>query len=42
MHNRLVKAGIKGIVNMTNVVLTVPDGVKIENLSIVNALKMVI
>ena len=42
MHNRLVKAGIKGIVNMTNVVLTVPDGVKIENLSILNALKMVI
>lgn len=42
MCNRLVKAGIKGIVNMTNVVLTVPDGVKIENLSIVNALKMVI
>lgn len=42
MCNRLVKAGIKGIVNMTNVVLTVPDGVKIENLSIVNALKLVI
>lgn len=42
MCNRLVKAGIKGIVNMTNVVLMVPDGVKIENLSIVNALKMVI
>ncbi|MCQ2602152.1 MAG: hypothetical protein MJ184_12395 [Treponema sp.] len=42
MCNRLVKAGIKGIVNMTNVVLTVPEGVKIENLSIVNALKLVI
>ena len=42
MCNRLVKAGIKGIVNMTNVVLKVPDGVKIENLSIVNALKLVI
>lgn len=42
MANRLVKAGIKGIINMTNVVLKVPEGVKIENLSILNALKMVI
>lgn len=42
MANRLVKAGIKGIINMTNVVLKVPEGVKVENLSILNALKMVI
>lgn len=42
MCNRLVKAGIKGIVNMTNVVLMVPDGVKVENISIINALKLVI
>lgn len=42
MVNRLVKAGIKGIVNMTNVVLKVPGGVKIENVSILNALKLVI
>lgn len=42
MANRLVKAGIKGIVNMTNVVLKVPEGVKMENLSILNALKLVI
>lgn len=45
--NKLCLAGIKGIVNMTQVILTVPDGVdkksvKIENLSIMNALKMVI
>ena len=42
MVNRLVKAGIKGIVNMTNVVLKVPESVKVENLSILNALKLVI
>jgi len=42
MCNRLVKAGIKGIVNMTNLVLTVPESVKLENLSIMNALKLVI
>lgn len=42
MANRLIKAGIKGIVNMTNVVLKVPESVKVENLSILNALKLVI
>lgn len=42
MANRLVKAGIKGIINMTNIVLKVPESVKVENLSILNALKMVI
>lgn len=42
MLNRLVSAGIKGIINMTNVVLKVPEGVKIENLSVLNALKLVI
>jgi len=52
MCNHLVKAGIKGIVNMTNVMLTVPEditpdgvkpnSVKIENLSVINALKLVI
>ena len=41
MCNRLVKAGVTGIVNMTRAVLKVPDGVKIENLSILNALKMI-
>lgn len=42
MCNRLIKAGIKGIVNMTNVMLKVPESVKIENISILNALKLVI
>ena len=41
MCDRLVKAGITGIVNMTRAVLKVPDGVKIENVSIMNALKLV-
>jgi redox-sensing transcriptional repressor len=41
MCDRLVKAGITGIVNMTRAVLKVPDGVKIENVSILNALKLV-
>lgn len=42
MAERLVKAGIKGIVNMTNVVLKLPESVKVENLSILNALNLVI
>ena len=33
MADRLVKYGIKGIVNYTNVILTVPDGFKLENAS---------
>ena len=41
MCDRLVKAGVTGIVNMTRAVLKVPDGVKIENLSVLNALKMI-
>ena len=41
MCDRLVKAGVTGIVNMTRAVLKVPDGVKVENLSVVNALKMI-
>ena len=41
MCDRLVKAGITGIVNMTRAVLKVPAGVKIENVSILNALKLV-
>ncbi|SFI74367.1 redox-sensing transcriptional repressor [Treponema bryantii] len=41
MCDRLVKAGIKGIVNMTRMVLSVPEGIKIENLSVLNALKMI-
>ncbi|MCQ2587985.1 MAG: Gfo/Idh/MocA family oxidoreductase [Treponema sp.] len=42
MTDRLVKAGIKGIVNMTGVILKVPQNVKVENISILNALNMVI
>ena len=41
MCDRLVKAGITGIVNMTNSVLRVPENVKVENLSIVNSLKII-
>ncbi len=41
MCDRLIKAGVTGIVNMTRAVLKVPDGVKVENLSILNALKLV-
>ena len=42
MADRLIKAGIKGIVNMTNVVLLVPETVKVQNLSIKNALQLVV
>ncbi len=41
MCDRLVKAGITGIVNMTNSTLRVPENVKVENLSIVNSLKII-
>ena len=41
MCDRLIKAGITGIVNMTRTVLKVPDGVKVENVSVVTALKLV-
>ena len=42
MTKLLMKAEIKGIVNMTNVVLPVDDTVKVQNLSIRNALQLVI
>ena len=41
MCDRLVKAGVTGIVNMTNSVLRVPQNVKVENVSVVTALKLV-
>lgn len=41
MCDRLVKAGVTGIVNMTRAVLKVPDGVKVENVPLVTALKIV-
>lgn len=40
--NQLVAAGITGIVNMTSTVLKVPSFVKVENISILNALNLVI
>lgn len=42
MTDRLVNSGIKGIVNMTNLVLKIPENVKVENISILNALNLVI
>lgn len=42
MTDRLIKSGIKGIVNMTNLVLKVPENIKVENISILNALNLVI
>ncbi len=42
MCEKLLNAGIKGIVNMTNVVLKVPSGVRVENVSIANALLNII
>ena len=41
MCDRLIKAGVTGIVNMTRTVLRVPDGVKVENVSVITALKIV-
>ena len=41
MCDRLVKAGVTGIVNMTNSVLRVPENVNVENLSILNSLKII-
>ena len=38
MAQRLINCGIKGIVNMTNVVLAVPKNIKVINLSVVNSL----
>lgn len=42
MANRLIKAGIGGIVNMTNVLLKVSQNVKVENLSIITALNLLL
>ena len=42
MANRLIEAGISGIVNMTNVLLKVPQNVKVENLSIITALNLLL
>lgn len=39
---RLAECGIKGIVNMTNKILTLPDTIRVENLSILNALQLVL
>ena len=41
MCDRLVKAGVTGIVNMTGRILKVPDGIKVENVSVITALKLV-
>ena len=40
MTDRLVKTGIKGIVNLTKIMIKTPSNVKVENLSIINALKL--
>ena len=42
MTDKLIKAGITGIVNMTRSVLKVPQNIKVENLSIVNALNLLL
>jgi redox-sensing transcriptional repressor len=41
MAERLINAGILGIVNMTKVVLKVPTNIMVENLSIIDALKLI-
>lgn len=41
MADKLCSAGIKGIVNMTEAVLKVPGDIKVENISVVNALKII-
>ena len=41
MADKLAAAGIKGIVNMTRTVLKVPSDIRVENLSIINALKII-
>ncbi|MCR4742963.1 MAG: hypothetical protein K5866_08870 [Treponema sp.] len=42
MADRLVQAGIKGIVNMTSTILKTPEEVKVQNISIINALTLVL
>ena len=39
MTDRLVAAGIKGIVNYTSRMLSVPDGVTVENVCLLTALE---
>ena len=41
MCDRLIKAGVSGIVNMTGRILKVPEGIKTENVSVITALKLV-
>ena len=41
MCDRLIKAGVSGIVNMTGRILKVPEGIKVENVSVITALKLV-
>ncbi len=41
MADHLVAAGIKGIVNLSRAVIKVPEGVGVENISIINALNLV-
>ncbi len=40
MTDRLVKTGIKGIVNLTQRLVRTPSSVKVENISIINALNL--
>ena len=42
MADCLVQAGIKGIVNMTSTILKTPEEVKVQNISIKNALTLVL
>lgn len=42
MADRLVQEGIKGIVNMTSTILKTPEEVKVQNISIKNALTLVL
>ena len=39
MTDRLVSCGIRGIVNYTSCLLSVPAGVSVENVSLLTALK---
>ncbi|NLC93983.1 MAG: redox-sensing transcriptional repressor Rex [Treponema sp.] len=38
--NKLIDAKIEGIVNLTEVIVKVPSGIKVENISIINALQL--
>ena len=39
---RLADCGIKGIVNMTNKILSLPKEIRVENLSILNSLQLLL